>query len=298
MDVATVVITASFIIVVLQVITLYILFNTRSRMHQGSSVAAPIHDTQDFRKRRGEDTKFIKRPEQEQRPKMHVPPQQPQEVDHVEKTLRDINLRLKNAERDQEKARKKIRDVMTEPQQNQKRFDQQRPRRDDNFRGQDRPRHQFNQNRGPENRNPDRSQPPDFSRPPEQPPAPPKVAAALPVRNDIPVVQAQAPVQQAPPQVQKAQAPVQKENIEILPENTEILHGRKVLVRRRVLKGEEETGQTANGNGVVAAVPDAGPAQSSAPETPVIASEKTDEPKSGQQPDADQSAVQNIQFGR
>jgi hypothetical protein len=291
MDVATVVITASFIIVVLQVITLFILFNTRKRMPQGPSVAAPFHDTQDYRKRRGEDTKFIKRPEQEQRPKMHVPPQQPQEVDHVEKTLRDINLRLKNAERDQEKARKKIRDVMTEPQQNQKRFDQPRPRRDDNFRGQDRPRHQFNQNRGPENRGPDRPQPPDFSRPTEQPPAPPKVAVALPVRNDTPVVQAQAPVKQAPP-------PVQKENIEILPENTEILHGRKVLVRRRVLKGEEEAGQTANGNGMVAAAPDAGPAQSSTPETPVIASEKTDEPKSGQLPDTGQSAVQNIQFGR
>jgi hypothetical protein len=292
MDVATVVITASFVIVVLQVITLVILFNTRTRMSQGASAPAHVHDGQDFRRRRGEDTKFIKRPEQEQqRQRPHVPPQQqpPQEVDHVEKSLRDINLRLKNAERDQERARKRMRDGGQGgngqggsgqggggPQnQGQRRFDQQRPRRDDNFRGHDRPRHQFNQNRGHE-----QPQQTEGARPPEpQQPPPALMPASMPVRNDV------------PPSAPAVQAPVQKENIEILPENTEILHGRKVLVRRRVLKEEGEAGQETNGKEPAGNVSDAMPAQASAP---VPSAEAPAE----QQPEADQSQEQNIQFGR
>jgi hypothetical protein len=270
MDLAPIVITALAIIIILQVISMILIVKgKRAVVKPESTVVAPVVvDDRDFRKKRDEN-RFVKRPQNDQRPRQFTPPPptplspptppSPPQVDPMEKSLRDINLRLKNAERDQESARKKIKDVIQNPpgaeQHPQKRPDQNnnnRPNRgrDDDFRRRDnrdrdrdrnsRPQGgQFrdrDQNRGPENNRPQNEAiAPVFNQSSAQPPvvfspAPVIPAPIIPASVEAPRIQ--TPVARQPI--------VEKEPVSIIPENTEVLHGRKVLVRRRILTAEEQ----------------------------------------------------------
>jgi hypothetical protein len=97
MDLASVVSTALGIVFILQII---IIIQVSSLMKRIKSGKPDFPTAKPFKKERNiKEGKKAKRP---QEPEKQAP------VTSVEKSLRDINLRLKNAERDQERARKKL----------------------------------------------------------------------------------------------------------------------------------------------------------------------------------------------
>ncbi len=299
MDLATIVITASAVIIILQTV-LIVLFVTSRRIApkpEAPGVAPVTLDNRDFRKKR-DDNRFNRRPPVDQRQKPVAAPAVPstQPVDHMEKSLRDINLRLKNAERDQENARKKIRDVIQTPQNPQRRFDQSAGRpnrgRDDDFRRHDRER---DRNNRPQFRDRDQNRSSEIERSPAEQPISP---AVQPAGGPVPERVSPAP---RPPSTVVSQPPAAKEPVAIVPENTEILHGRKVLVRRRILTAEEQAqaakaapgspGSVA-GQSVIGEVAAQTSRIESGPETPA---EENPAPSGSS---AGDSEPQNIHFGR
>ncbi|NLG16792.1 MAG: hypothetical protein GX556_05610 [Fibrobacter sp.] len=124
----------TLVVVLLQIITLSIVLGTRKMVHELNSQKSNASNHGD---RRDRDFRHNRRPSQDNRPKA-----QPQgttttaAVDPVEKSLRDINLKLKNAERDQEFARKKMHDGNFSKDQNNRRRDGGRGGRD--YRSRDR----------------------------------------------------------------------------------------------------------------------------------------------------------------
>jgi hypothetical protein len=95
-----------------------------------------------------------------------------------------------------------------------------------------------------------------------------------------------------------------KEPLAIIPENTEVLHGRKVLVRRRILTAEEQALAAKNGEANAAATVSSQPSQpvigEVAPPKPEIAgsAEPSTEPAAPQNTAETESELQNIKFGR
>ena len=303
MDLAPIVITASAIIIILQVVSIILIVGNKKTVvkPEAAGVNPVNNDNRDFRKRR-DDNRFNKRPVIDQRPRPFIPPQ-PQAVDHVEKSLRDINLKLKNAERDQENARRKIRDVIQNPQNQQdpqRRPDQNNNRpnrgRDDDFRRRDRDRNSRpqgghfrdrDQNRGPENIRP-------------------QGETVAPVSAQVPAPVLPPSLEPARPQNPVAVQPVveKKEPLAIVPENTEVLHGRKVLVRRRILTAEEQA-QAAKNALATGAAPDSqqpsqpviGPVTPLEPEN-VGPAQPSPESAAPQNTGGPESELQNINFGR
>lgn len=303
MDLAPIVITASAIIIILQVVSIILIVGNRKTVvkPEPTGVNPVNNDNRDFRKRR-DDNRFNKRPVIDQRPRPFTPPQ-PQAVDHVEKSLRDINLKLKNAERDQENARRKIRDVIQNPQNQQdpqRRPDQNNNRpnrgRDDDFR-RNRDRDRNSRPHGGHFRDRDQSRGPENIRPQGETVAPVSAQISAPILPpSMEPARPQNPIA-AQPLVEK------KEPLAIVPENTEVLHGRKVLVRRRILTAEEQALAAKNAP-ATAASPDS--QQSSQPVIGEVASPKPENTsgESSSEPAAPQTApepegeVQNINFGR
>ena len=313
MDVAAIVITASLIIVVLQVVSIVLIIKNKKSVvlpQAAPSAAQPVqssYDQRDFRKRRDEN-RFNRTPAFEQKQRPVTPQQPPQAVDYVEKSLRDINLKLKNAERDQESARKKIRDVIQPPSQNQNQnqnsqrrpeYNQNRPNRgrDDDFRrrdGRDRQRPNNNQFRD-RDRDRDQNRPPEMERPfVEQ--VNPSVNA--PVSVPIPIKDAVQPQPIIPAPVQPIQPVVEKEVISVAPENTEILHGRKVLVRRRILTPEEQAAKDRETTvpGTPPAPEAAAPGQAVAQQVPSVESKPAGPEIS--QPVENEGEAEPVRFGR
>jgi len=183
----------------------------------------------DFRRHERHD----RRPFPDQRPQQPTPAATP--IDPVEKSLRDINLRLKSAEREQESARRKIQDNFSNGDQPRNRDDRDRTRgnRDRDF------------HRNPRRDNwQDRNRSGGFQ---QQQPAP----AGLPQQQEnkpfveknetgVPAPETPAPVQQSlPAAVQNTgDAGVSDFNAD-----QNLQHGRKIIVKRRMLKDElpEET---------------------------------------------------------
>jgi hypothetical protein len=305
MDLAAIVISA-IIIIILQVVSI-ILIAAGRKPSAKPETAGPVpvnNDTRDLSRKRRDEGHFTRRSQNDQRPKPFVPPQQPQSVDPVEKSLRDINLRLKNAERDQENARKNIRDGIQVPQgsqgpQNpQRRSDQNNSRpnrgRDDDFRrrdNRDRDRNGHNRQGGhTRDRNNDLYRTPSnvVAPAPVQPPVAQmqpaiSLAAEIAVRpQTIPIPRPVAPV-------------IAKESLSVVPENTEVLHGRKVLVRRRIVTPEEQAKE--NAAAPAASAPAATQPQIGAVAAPVA------EARDAREKPADSTAVsegevQPINFGR
>jgi hypothetical protein len=314
MDLAAIVITASAIIIILQVISIIlIVIGKKAVVKPEPAVVIPvINDNRDFRKKR-DDNRFNKRPVIDQRERPFTPPQ-PQAVDHVENSLRDINLKLKNAERDQESARRKIRDVIQNPQNSQqnapRRFDQNNNRpnrgRGDDFRRQDRDRDRDRDRnsrpQGGQFRDRDQNRGPENIRPQGETVAP----VSAPVSAPMPAPFLPPSVEPARPQNPVAVQPVveKKEPLAIVPENTEVLHGRKVLVRRRILTAEEQALAAKNAVATGAAADSSQPSQlvigEAAPLKPENAgpAEPSPEPAAPQNTEGTESELQNIKFGR
>jgi len=240
MESATLLLVASAVIIILQIVSIILMVTGRKAAAAPAAsvaVSPANNDTRDFGKRRDEN-RFNRKQSMDQRQKPITRPE-PQPVDRVETSLRDINLKLKNAERDQENARRKIRDGGEQPQSNnpQRRFDQnnQRPNRgrDDDFRRRDR----HGRPQGGNFR--DRERGHEADRVPRNEaqvqPASQAIAPGASAPAHVPEI-APRPQNPAPVQPVTAKEPV----VEMVPDNNEVFHGRKMVVRRRILTQEEQ----------------------------------------------------------
>jgi hypothetical protein len=228
MDVATIVITASAISLVLQIVTIALVIDTRKKIVKEPPNERPVsQDPRDVKKQRDQESRFNRKPNPEHKSRPAATP--PQNVEQVERSLRDINLRLKNAERDQEKERKRIKDSIGPS--SPKKFDTPKPReQNEGFRRNDRPRHETHQNRTGDPQRPQRE---DTS---AQKPSAEIAEVVSPFVAQVSVAPTPPPVS-----IEKSVAPLSSEPIfetsQQQPENLQ--HGRKVMVKRRILNLEE-----------------------------------------------------------
>ena len=278
-DIATIVISASAVIVILQIILLALVLNIKSKL-AGMAIEKKIAS---------ETTHAPREPRRNQRPSdrprqgRNQPPRQPsaprpQENDPTDKSLRDINLRLKNAERDQEKARRRVQESLSNKRE--PREPRERGNRREDFR---RPRRGGERDRRP---NSSRSQ--RFKRGGQ--PAPSASAPPAPPQTSQPEKPA------APPEASQAPNPTLEVNIpNVEPPQTpnteeQIQHGRFTGVKRRVLKNENETGgDTGAGAGNTAE-----PSPAASTPEPAIAPRQEPESPQPSQPDSGT----DIAFGR
>jgi hypothetical protein len=172
---------------------------------------------QDFRRQE-------RRPFPDQRPHQAAPPQ----IDPVEKSLRDINLRLKSAEREQESARRKIHEEYSRGEPHRGRDD--RNRRDNRDRDHHRGRRDNLQDRNRSGGFQQQQSPTGQQQPRLEPPFVKKETAIPPGELSVPVRQT------------ASAGAVQDTDVSDF--NADLQHGRKIIVKRRALKDEvsPETG--------------------------------------------------------
>lgn len=196
-------------------------------------------------------------------------------ADPVETSLRDINLRLKNAERDQESARKKIQENLGDRDHR----GNDRGDRDRNDRGNDRNRDREggdrDRNRGRDgsrdggrdgnrdrNRGPRRDNWQDRNRPSSQQPSAPAVAQntgdnqpaferkefpAAPAPMVVPVEQTMPPMSVAPQEsFSPAPVVVDQAPADYNSSDEGFEHGRKAIVKRRPLREEGNEGSSSS----------------------------------------------------
>jgi hypothetical protein len=262
------------LVLVLQIITLVLIARTRKSTTGLKTAPQPIPPAIDRDRPRGRDNDFRRhdrRPfhDQKQRPQPQPQPQQPSPAptapaapadEGIEKSLRDINLRLKNAERDQESARRKLQENLPrEPQRNRddrNRDDHDRNRqrggrdrsdRNDRYGNRDRGRGNWQDRQDQRRDRPDRPMP--FV---PQSPTAPAAAAAAPLEEPVfetknPMVlepATTAPVQEAPLAANdQGQTPADYDSEEGLQ------HGRKIIVKRRPLSTEESSDAASQNSG-------------------------------------------------
>jgi hypothetical protein len=245
MDQATLVLSA-LIICILQVITLVMVLSIARKLRTPESSSPSYHGAPPEKERRDE-APHDRRPQQK-KPLPPIaraktpPPQTQQPVASVDKTLRDINLRLKNAERNQERVRKQFNDGPRDPNS---------PREPNGPRDTNGPRDsnrssggRFDRNdrgrggRGGEHRRNDRQDRGDRSGQYARNDA---MRPSEPNENLPPAQEPEAlPPIMAPSGDLPAAAPMEIDASAIQSESADTLtHGRKVLVKRRSLKEEE-----------------------------------------------------------
>lgn len=143
MELAAIIATA--LVVVLQIITIALVVGNKKNVRDQVGKASPALSNDKSEDRKEMDFRIQnRRPAQDQRPK--PPAQQPANtgsVETVEKSLRDINLKLKNAERDQEFARRKVqenfpKDSNRRPNGNERNISNENPNGNERGNGSDR----------------------------------------------------------------------------------------------------------------------------------------------------------------
>lgn len=224
------------VVVILQIITLALLRGTRKQIRElvEAQKASPAPYNRDRNQnRRDKDFRSNRRPQQESQQKTSPSPGgAPKENENVEKSLRDINLKLKNAERDQNDARRKIQENVVKEQ----------PRRDGNRGGRDRDGNRGAARRGNTRGNwRDRDGRADGSQSDA-----PKPQEAF---DEKQIVQNEAVDMAATPQV--IESVVKNIPPVATPQEENLQHGRKVVVKRRMLNDEDSAvvDSSADGNG-------------------------------------------------
>lgn len=243
MALAPIVITTSVLTIILQIVLIKLVLDTKKKTNfdlkeKPLSVAPEIRD---IRKPREHENRFNnRRPPHDQRtkpsPVVSAPTAPVQNVDPMERSLRDINLRLKNAERDQEKERRRIKDTIAAPPQKRNDFNKSRER-NEGFRRNDRPRQDYAQQQRP-------SPSPVRDERPTVPFDEPRENKTLPSQPITAAVAAQ-PVVLPPPSppfkpVIKPVDPIFEIEVSNSIDKENLQHGRKVMVKRRILKAEDE----------------------------------------------------------
>jgi hypothetical protein len=288
MELALMAITISIVVLVVQVVSLVLITGMRKSLKNLKEVRPlPSAVPSDrFEKRNPDFRRHEKRPYQDQRPQQ---PAAVTPIDPVEKSLRDINLRLKSAERDQEFARRKIQENFSRGDRPRDRDD--RDRDDRNRRGnRDRDHHRNHRRDNWQDRNrsgaPQSQQQelqPAVSTPSAQPYGEPAVEkkAFTPFTPSTPAPELQATVQAVPETGQnqglEAADFASDENLQ---------HGRKIIVKRRTLNDEPAEASPGSVTDAPAPSPAPPPAENLEEETRISAT-TTDTPPEGE-----------IRFGR
>lgn len=274
MELAAIIATA--LVVVLQIITIVLVVGNRKNVRDQVGKASPALSNDKGEDRKERDFRIQnRRPAQDQRPK--PPIQQPVNtgsVETVEKSLRDINLKLKNAERDQEFARRKVqenfpKDSNRRPGGNERNIGNESPSATERGSGNDRNnrggrdsrerdgRDRDNRDRdgrhGGHDRDRTRSRPGNWQ---ERNKTRESISFGPSPQNDINQnAETQAPLfaqnkSDVQPQESIAQTPVAAIadiSSDLVPvdlgSDDSLQHGRKILVKRRMLK-EDETQQS------------------------------------------------------
>jgi hypothetical protein len=277
------------LVLVLQIITLVLIARTRKSI-TGLKTAPqpPISPAIDRDRPRGRDNDFRRhdrRPfhDQKQRPQPQQQPQpQPQHPapagpspalpaeEGIEKSLRDINLRLKNAERDQESARRRLQETLPREQprnrddRNRDDRDRNRPRggRDRNDRYGNRDNRNSNwQDRQDQRR--DRNDRP--MQPAPQGPIAPAAVEPAPAGDQVFEAKAPAfiqPMTSTPVHEAPAVDNVQEQSPVDYGSEEGVQHGRKILVKRRPLSTEESSGEFSQNSGDAATQAQTAPSNS------------------------------------
>lgn len=232
----------TLIVVILQIITIALVVGTRKMVRDQVGKASPALSNDKSGDRKDRDFRNQnRRPAQDQRPKQ--PTQNTTNtgsVDTVEKSLRDINLKLKNAERDQDFARRRVQENFSKDQNRRHNNNNDRNNRGGNrdnrdHRNNDRNRDRRNgnwQDRNNRSRELPGTNQPSLSTLSEENPNLENLNA-LPTQEQV-INQQQEPV---------TQAQVGSTTPDIVPNDfnsDELQHGRKIMVKRRLLKEEEE----------------------------------------------------------
>jgi hypothetical protein len=258
MELALTAIIIAAVVLLLQIVSLAQIAGIRRSMRmQRDSRPQQIQQSGDrFDKRSQDFRRHERRPFQEQRPQQ--PAAAATHIDPVEKSLRDLNLRLKSAEREQESARRKI-------QENFPRGDHFRGR-DDRGRGgnRDRDRNSRRDNWQDRNRSGGFQQQQPAPAAPQQPRSEPVIEQKA---VNIPAPESTVPVRQAVPQ------DAQETIISDFSPDQNLQHGRKIIVKRRVLKEDVEAETSAESTSVEEA-------PSRAPQAPAASAEQTTPPSS------------------
>lgn len=217
------------VVVILQIITLALLRGTRKQIRElvEAQKASPAPYNRDRNQnRRDKDTRSNRRPQQDSRQKTPLSAKiAPKENESAEKSLRDINLKLKNAERDQNDARRKIQENIGKEQPRREGSrggrDSNRGARRGNTRGNWRERGRADGSQGDSQKSQEAS-------------------------DSGPVVQNETVDKTATPQVIE---PVVKDipRADVPQENLQ--HGRKVVVKRRMLNDEDSATAGSSGAG-------------------------------------------------
>jgi hypothetical protein len=239
MELSIIAIIAAAVVLLLQIVSLAQIAGIRKliRLQQRDSRPMPPQQTDRFDKRGQDFRRHERRPFPDQRPQ---PQQAPiTQIDPVEKSLRDINLKLKSAEREQESARRRI-------QENFPRGDHPRGRDDRDQRGgRDRDHRRPPRRDGWQDRN--RSggfqqqspQPQAGQQPPRNELFPEKKVVEIPPADiSMPVMPAQQFAADAP----------QGAGVSDFGSGENLQHGRKIIVKRRMLDDEVEAETTSAGN--------------------------------------------------
>jgi hypothetical protein len=255
------------LVLVLQIIILVLIAGTRKSIAGLKTAPQPAQPAIERERPPRRDNDFRRndrRPfnDQKQRPQQQPQSQQqppagasqaPAE-EGIEKSLRDINLRLKNAERDQEFARRRMQENLSrDPQRNRddRNRDRNRPHggRDRNDRHGNRDHRRGNWHDRQDQRRDHRQDRP-MSPAPQGPAAP---LSAEPTPASEPLFEAKAPVVLEPMISAPAQeAPVvandQDQSSADYGSEEGLQHGRKIIVKRRPLSTEESSGESLQNN--------------------------------------------------
>ncbi|MBN2188029.1 MAG: hypothetical protein JW699_01140 [Chitinispirillaceae bacterium] len=242
MELALTAIIIAAVVLLLQIVSLAQIAGIRKSMRPQQQDSRPqqIPHGDRFDKRNQDFRRHERRPFQEQRPQQ---PAAATQIDPVEKSLRDLNLRLKSAEREQESARRKIQDNFSRGDNPRGRDD-----RDRNRGSRDRDR---NYQRNPRRDNwQDRNRSGGFQQQPPQ---------AAPQHRNEPFVEKQGlnlPVPEIQPPVQQtaglSTGPAAGQNLGAgdFGSDDNLEHGRKIIVKRRMLKDDVETETSAESTSV------------------------------------------------
>jgi hypothetical protein len=262
MELALIAIIIAAVVVLLQIVSLAQIAGIRKsmRMQQRDSRPQQMPHGDRFDKRNQDFRRHERRPFQEQRPLQ--PPAVGTQIDPVEKSLRDINLRLKSAEREQESARRKIQDNFSRGDHPRDRDD-----RDRNRGNKDRDR---NYQRNPRRDNwQDRNRSGGFQQQPQTGPQQRNKPFVEKKELNLPVPEIQTPVQQTAG-LSTGPAAGQDLGTSDFSSGENLEHGRKIIVKRRMLKDDVEAETSAESTSVEEAPSRASAEQTTPPFSPAV----------------------------
>lgn len=221
MESAALVLTALAIVVILQIITIALVLSNKKQNRRNTKESRPVNNPGHQRAEKRDNRRNSRRPNQDNRSRSNQQ-KESASIDPVEKSLRDINLKLKNAEKDQENARRKMQENSSDSNERRNDRNDRRGNRRNNNNRRDRNKNNHQDRRSRDSRSNGNTseaseKPADFNK----------------VRNEAPVNVAEPVNEKKPdtPELVPHDLGVSEENLH---------HGRKFAVKRRQLSDSAE----------------------------------------------------------